>query len=145
VLLNLAEVSKGAELKHDEFYDASRQSERITRNREVIPLMCRSVDVRWGYRRMTRQRWLRHTARLPLIHSAMPAGMPVRSTALRLRSGLHQCGEPGRRLVEQVHPLVAEGIAGGLYLPNRGSSLCSRRYCAFADACEREFGGTVAA
>ena len=60
---------------------------------------------------MTRQRWLRHTARLPPIHSAVPAGMPVRSTALRLRSGLHQCGEPGRRLVEQIYPLVAEGIA----------------------------------
>jgi hypothetical protein len=43
------------------------------------------------------------------------------------------------------YPLIAEGIAGALYLPNRGSSVCSRRYCAFADACEREFGGTVAA
>jgi hypothetical protein len=82
---------------------------------------------------MTRQRWLRHSARLPPIHSAVPAGMPVRSTALRLRSGLHQCGELGRRLVERIYPLVAEGIAGGLYLPNRGSSVCSRRYCAFAE------------
>jgi hypothetical protein len=61
--------------------------------------------------RMTRQRWLRHTARLPPIHSAMTAGMPVRSTALRLRSGVHQCGEPGRRLVERIYPLVDEGIA----------------------------------
>jgi hypothetical protein len=71
--------------------------------------------------------------------------MPVGSTALRIRSGLHQCGEPGQRLVEQIYPLVAEGIAGGLHLPNRGSSVCSRRYCAFAEAYEREFGGTVAA
>jgi CRISPR/Cas system-associated exonuclease Cas4 (RecB family) len=57
----------------------------------------------------------------------------------------HTPGEAGRRLVERIYPLVAEGIAGGLYLPNRNSSVCSRRYCAFADACEREFGGTVAA
>ena len=57
----------------------------------------------------------------------------------------HTPGEAGRRLVEKVYPLVAEGIASGLYLPNRGSSVCSRRYCAFADACEREFGETVAA
>jgi hypothetical protein len=57
----------------------------------------------------------------------------------------HTPGEAGRRLVERIYPLVAEGIAGGLYLPNRGSNMCSRRYCAFADACEREFGGTVAA
>jgi hypothetical protein len=47
--------------------------------------------------------------------------------------------------VGRIYPLVAEGIAGGLYLPNRSSSVCSRRYCAFAEACEREFGGTVAA
>jgi hypothetical protein len=47
-------------------------------------------------------------------------------------------------LAERIYPLIAEGIAGGLYLPNRGSSMCSRRYCAFGDACEREFGGCVA-
>jgi hypothetical protein len=35
------------------------------------------------------------------------------------------------------------GIAGGLYLPNRSSKVCSRRHCPFADACEREFGGFV--
>ena len=57
----------------------------------------------------------------------------------------HTPGSDGKRLVERIYPLVAEGIAGGLYLPNRNSSMCSRRYCAFADACEREFGGTVAA
>jgi hypothetical protein len=45
----------------------------------------------------------------------------------------------------RLHPLVAECIAGGLCLPNRSSSVCSRRYCAFANACEREFGGTIAA
>ena len=55
----------------------------------------------------------------------------------------HMPGEAGRRLVERVYPLVAEGIAGGLYLPNRNSNVCNRRYCAFADACEREFGGCV--
>jgi hypothetical protein len=57
----------------------------------------------------------------------------------------HTPGEAGRRLVERVYPLVAEGIAGGLYLPNRNSNMCNRRYCAFVDACEREFGGTIAA
>jgi hypothetical protein len=55
----------------------------------------------------------------------------------------HIPGSGGKRLAERIYPLVAEGIAGGLYLPNRGSSMCSRRYCPFADACEREFGGSV--
>jgi hypothetical protein len=57
----------------------------------------------------------------------------------------HEPGEAGQRLIERVYPLVAEGIANGLFLPNRSSTMCSRRYCAFADACEREFGGKVAA
>ena len=55
----------------------------------------------------------------------------------------HTPREAGKRLVERLYSLVAEGIASGLYLPNRGSSVCSRRYCAFADACEREFEGTI--
>jgi hypothetical protein len=55
----------------------------------------------------------------------------------------HTPGQAGKRLAERIYPLVAEGIAGGLFLPNRNSSVCSRRYCAFVDACESEFGGSV--
>jgi PD-(D/E)XK nuclease superfamily len=49
----------------------------------------------------------------------------------------------GRKLVETLYPMVAEGIAGGLFTPNRTSRACGRKYCAYAAACEREFGGTV--
>jgi hypothetical protein len=31
----------------------------------------------------------------------------------------HTPGEAGRRMVEQLYPRIAEGISGGLYLPNR--------------------------
>jgi hypothetical protein len=55
----------------------------------------------------------------------------------------HTPGEAGRCLVERI--LSPRASPGGLYLPNRGSSVCGRRYCPFAEACEREFGGTVAA
>src|SRR5215472_7427825 len=55
----------------------------------------------------------------------------------------HVPGEAGRRLTERIYPLVAEGIAGGLFLPNRNATSCSRRYCAFWQQCEREFGGSV--
>src|SRR5262245_10161371 len=55
----------------------------------------------------------------------------------------HTPGAAGRRLVERLYPLVAEGIRGRLYTPNRNSALCSRRDCNCADACEREFGGSV--
>src|SRR5262249_56589508 len=57
----------------------------------------------------------------------------------------HKPGEAGRRLTERIYPLVAEGIAGGLFLPNRNATSCSRRYCAVLPQCEREFGGCVQA
>ena len=52
-------------------------------------------------------------------------------------------GEAGRRLIERLYPLAAEGMASGLYLPNRSSLTCSRRQCNFWEQCEREFGGVV--
>jgi RecB family exonuclease len=46
-------------------------------------------------------------------------------------------------LTATLYPRVREGIREGLYFPNRNSNLCSRKYCNFADACCREFGGCV--
>ncbi len=47
------------------------------------------------------------------------------------------------KLTETLYPLVREGMRAGLYFPNRGSNLCSRKHCNFAQACEVEFGGCV--
>jgi hypothetical protein len=33
----------------------------------------------------------------------------------------------------------------GIYLPNRGSKLCTRRHCAHWEACEAEYVGQVKA
>jgi hypothetical protein len=44
-------------------------------------------------------------------------------------------------LVEQIYPLVAEGINNGLFIPNRASTLCS--YCPYKAECAKEFGGAV--
>jgi hypothetical protein len=43
----------------------------------------------------------------------------------------HTPGESGRKLVENMYPLVAEGINNGLFIPNRARvvrilSLCAR-------------------
>ena len=46
-------------------------------------------------------------------------------------------------MTQTLYPRVREGIREGLYLPNRGCNLCSRKYCNFAGACEKEFGGHV--
>jgi RecB family exonuclease len=53
----------------------------------------------------------------------------------------HAPGESGRKLVEQIYPLVAEGIDNGLFIPNRASTLCS--YCPYKAECADEFGGLV--
>ncbi len=44
---------------------------------------------------------------------------------------------------QSLYPLVREGMREGLYYPNRGSNLCSRKHCNFCDACESEYGGRV--
>jgi RecB family exonuclease len=44
---------------------------------------------------------------------------------------------------EKMYPLVQQAIRTGLFLPNRSSYICSRKYCAFWRACQREFGGEV--
>jgi putative RecB family exonuclease len=45
--------------------------------------------------------------------------------------------------VEKMYPLVQQCVRAGVFTPNRQHYLCSRKYCAFWRACEREFGGRV--
>ncbi len=44
---------------------------------------------------------------------------------------------------ERLVSIAAEGMASGLYWPNRQSLYCSRRGCSFWRECESEYGGTV--
>jgi len=44
---------------------------------------------------------------------------------------------------ERMYPLVQSAIRADVFLPNRGSKFCSRKYCAFWRACQNEFGGEV--
>lgn len=52
----------------------------------------------------------------------------------------HTPGAGGKKLVETMYPLVAEGIENGLYMPNRASTLCG--WCPFRTECAAEYGGT---
>lgn len=54
-----------------------------------------------------------------------------------------QIGPEERRYAETLYPMAQEAMREGIYLPRRGSPLCSRRYCGFWRECEREFGGCV--
>ena len=62
-------------------------------------------------------------------------------TDLTLEIGANLSQE--RFMTVNLYPRVREGIREGLYFPNRGSNMCSRKYCNFVDACCKEFGGCV--
>lgn len=49
------------------------------------------------------------------------------------------------RVAEMTRRTIRAASTTGDWIPNRGHFLCSRRYCPFADACEREYGGRVPA
>ena len=50
--------------------------------------------------------------------------------------------DPVSRAISPPMPDQQGGLEG-IYFPNRNSNLCSRKYCNFADACCKEFGGCV--
>ena len=55
----------------------------------------------------------------------------------------YRISDADRKLVETVYPRAQAMMQHGMYLPNRGSNLCSRKHCNFWKACQEEFGGEV--
>lgn len=54
-----------------------------------------------------------------------------------------QIADADKLQTARIYPLVQEAMRAGLYVPNRGSNLCSRKHCSFWRQCEAEFGGCV--
>jgi putative RecB family exonuclease len=52
-------------------------------------------------------------------------------------------GPADQKYAEGIYPMVQQSIRDGIFLPRRSSALCSRRYCGYWRACEREFGGVI--
>jgi putative RecB family exonuclease len=51
---------------------------------------------------------------------------------------------PGdRKLTGRLYSIARDQMNAGVYAPNRGSFLCSRKYCSHWQQCEDEFGGRV--
>jgi hypothetical protein len=67
----------------------------------------------------------------------------VKSKTVQLVQQSYMVSEEDLRATEILYPLVRDGIASGLFFPNRQSLLCSRRHCGFWRQCQQEFGGTV--
>jgi hypothetical protein len=55
----------------------------------------------------------------------------------------HRIDDQEIRQTQIMYPLVQDAMRGELYVPNRASTLCSRKSCAFWKACQNEFGGRV--
>jgi CRISPR/Cas system-associated exonuclease Cas4 (RecB family) len=67
----------------------------------------------------------------------------VKTKTVQLIQQSYTVSEADLKSTQVLYPLVQEGIRNGLYFPNRQSTLCSRRNCAFWRQCERDFGGIV--
>lgn len=52
-------------------------------------------------------------------------------------------GEEDYLATNRLYPLAQEAMRSGYYVPNRYSTLCSRKNCPFWRACQDEFGGRV--
>ncbi len=67
----------------------------------------------------------------------------VKTRTVQLVEQSFTVSDADRRSVEVLYPLAQEGMRSGLYMPNRNSFLCSRKYCSFWERCEADFGGEV--
>jgi putative RecB family exonuclease len=67
----------------------------------------------------------------------------VATKTVNLVTIAYQVSDADRKLTERIYPHVQGAMQAGHYAPNRNSHLCSRKYCAFADACTESFGGHV--
>lgn len=48
-----------------------------------------------------------------------------------------------KRLTERLYSITRDQMDAGLYVPSRGSFLCSKRHCGFHARCLEDFGGEV--
>ncbi len=55
-----------------------------------------------------------------------------------------QVEQPDIDATAKMYPLIQRHIRAGVWLPNRQSYMCSRKYCSAWRNCQADFGGTVA-
>lgn len=111
----------------------------------------RIIDVKTAKRKPagTMQEYRTQVATYAMLHPEA-SGLAQLSTLTKTKTvELHQDSieiKPrDRRLTEQLYSIARDQMAAGIYLPNRASHLCSRRYCSHWQWCEDSFGGEVSA
>jgi hypothetical protein len=78
------------------------------------------------------------------------SGQATLSTLTKTRTvALHQdsitVSPADRKLTTRLYSIGRDQMNSGVYSPNRGSFLCSRKYCGHWQRCQEEFGGEVSA
>jgi CRISPR/Cas system-associated exonuclease Cas4 (RecB family) len=67
----------------------------------------------------------------------------IKTKTVQLVQQSYEVNERDLRATRVLYPLFREAMNSGLYMPNRLSTLCSRRNCPYWRNCEDEFGGKV--
>jgi RecB family exonuclease len=67
----------------------------------------------------------------------------TKTKTIATHSATVQIGDTDKLQTARLYPLAQEAMRSGLYMPNRGSNLCSRKHCSFWRQCEAEYGGCV--
>ena len=83
-----------------------------------------------------------YTQLTPGASGAVRVDYVIPNKAPKLVTIGYQVSEADVRLTGTIYPRVQQAIRDGLYLPNRNSTNCARKSCAFWRECEEEWGGT---
>jgi hypothetical protein len=67
----------------------------------------------------------------------------VKTKTLQVVEQTFKVSPSDEKAIDTLYPLAQEGMRSGLYMPNRNSMLCSRKYCSYWQRCEADFGGCV--
>lgn len=67
----------------------------------------------------------------------------TKTKTVSLDSRTIEIGPGDHQLTTRLYAITLDQMKSGLVKPNRGSFLCSRKYCGFADQCCSDYGGSV--
>ena len=67
----------------------------------------------------------------------------TKTKTVALHSQTVEIGALDVQLAERLYSITMDQMQSGLIKPNRNSNMCSRKYCAFADQCCKDYGGEV--
>ena len=80
----------------------------------------------------------------PAANGAATLATLTKTKTVALHQDTIEISPADEKLTTRLYSIARDQMAAGIYSPNRGSMLCSRKYCAHWERCEDEYGGMVA-